>query len=257
MRLGNLEAIAQKSAFNRLYYQLFGLPHYGSQVRFSIIKNLLKVSQDSTILDIGCGDGPYLNYASYMYGSSGLGIDRLDNRLSVARRVNAHYKLHNLYIEGDVNRFLKKKVKNKYDYVLLIEVLEHLKNPQDAVARCFKLLKRKGKIILCSPIIPKHKWLFDIPPVFFDYGKDNHLVDGFTEKQLKHDFINNYGKIILRVETFKVLAQVLWEISEKLRRHQRVYRFFVPILYFLSLLDGKLSPKGTHSGLILVAQKTA
>lgn len=257
IEIDELETVVRSPALKSWYYRFFGLPHFGSRVRFSKIKNLLSLSSKTKILDIGCGIGSYLNYACHLSGCSGVGVDRLEDVITVARRVNNYYKLQNQFVVSDIDNYLSGLTKQRFDLILCIEVIEHLENPQAVLAKCISILTPQGKLILSVPTAPVHQWLFKIERDRFSYGVDRHVVDGYTEGTLTNFVKNANARIVKRVETFKVFGQVLWEISEKLRGIKVLYYFIVPVFGLLSRLDDLLSPSGTNNGMILVVEKDA
>lgn len=257
LKIGQLEAVVQSSILKSWYYRIFGLPHFGSQVRFSKVKNLLGLSSTSKILDVGCGIGSYLNYASYLFDCSGVGIDRLENVISVARRVNDHYKLQNQFAVSEIESYLFGLTGQQFDLILCIDVLEHLDNPGVVLAKCISTLSAQGKLILSVPTAPFRHWLFEIRRNHFNYGVDRHAVDGYAEEVLAGFIKNASARIEERVETFKMFGQILWEISEKLWKFKPLYYFIVPIFCPLYRLDNLLSPPGTNNGIILVVKKDA
>lgn len=95
------------------------------------------------VLDIGCGDG------DYAYHLQKIGFDVLAGDM-------------------DANRFkYKDKVKfekcnvteklpfgdNSFDFIVLAEVIEHLKNPYAVIKELNRILKQGGKLILSTPNI--------------------------------------------------------------------------------------------------------
>lgn len=88
------------------------------------IKHSLKsiIKPESTILEVGTGTGEIINFLN---PAKGIGIDISDQMIRISREK---------YINKRNLKFLVKNLENspmggKFKYVLLIDVIEHLKNP--------------------------------------------------------------------------------------------------------------------------------
>ena len=92
------------------------------------------------ILDIGCGGGLISEPMSRL-GADVTGIDASDKNIQVAK---LHAKKNNLNINylNDVPEKLDSK--NKFDIILNLEVVEHVKDLDLYLESCLKLLKPKG-----------------------------------------------------------------------------------------------------------------
>ena len=107
---------------------------------FKIDKNKKSPLKKLKILDIGCGGGlisePMARLGAYMTG-----IDASSKNINTAR---AHAKKNSLNITylNSVPESLN--VKDKFDVILNLEVVEHVENLDLYLESCFKLLKPKG-----------------------------------------------------------------------------------------------------------------
>jgi SAM-dependent methyltransferase len=85
-------------------------------------------------------------------------------------------------IMGDICTFDFKE--EKYDYVVIVEVLEHLHSPHLAISNIKSILNKGGKIILTVPFIfPIHERPYDYYR-FTKYGLE-FLFKGFTNLKIK------------------------------------------------------------------------
>lgn len=95
--------------------------------RFSIIKDMIK--DNSSILDIGCGDGSMLQYITKdknIKEHMGYDISKEAAAAAQSRGVNAA-----------VNDITSKTffLEKKYDYIILSEVIEHIVQPEEIIEK--------------------------------------------------------------------------------------------------------------------------
>ena len=92
------------------------------------------------ILDIGCGGGLICEPMSRL-GANVTGIDASSKSIEVAK---SHAKKNNLNINYLNAQPENLKLKNEFDIILNLEVVEHVKNLDLYLQSCFNLLKPKG-----------------------------------------------------------------------------------------------------------------
>ena len=93
------------------------------------------------LLEIGCGDGSLLRELADHFRVTGVDVSPF--ALEKAKQVVRGGKLQLMDIEGD-------KLDGKYDVVVALDVLEHLKEPVQAVPKIKKALKRGGVFIFST-----------------------------------------------------------------------------------------------------------
>jgi len=122
------------------------------------------------VLDLGCGDGDYAKRLK------DLGFEVVASDIDSKR-----FKYHNL-IKFEASNLDKPLpfTENSFDYVLLLEVIEHLYNPNFVIEQISKVLKPGGSIIISTPNIlnlgSRMRFLFEGGFDFFrepilDYSK--------------------------------------------------------------------------------------
>ena len=129
------------------------LKHYNNNVNYhsqsperswSLFREHVDITPASRVLDLGCGDGRWLNYLHEEYNCKLYGVDYSRERIKKAREMsNSDIR----YWNQDAYSFTKNyKVDKwgKFDYVLMVEFLEHLENPK----RILKRLKQISKNII-------------------------------------------------------------------------------------------------------------
>ena len=98
-----------------------------------------------SILDIGCGSGNLLKYL--IKEINYLGVDILDEAITKAKKV---YPTHKFILLKDVEQF--KLSVGKYDTIVVLAVLEHLKNPHSFIMELIDHLEEEGRIIITTPV---------------------------------------------------------------------------------------------------------
>lgn len=100
------------------------------------------------ILDIGCGGG-LLSEPMARLGANVTGVDAAEKNIPIAQ---IHAKQSGLNIDyklATAESLLAEQ--NQFDVILNMEVIEHVKNPQEYIKACSKLLKPNG-LMICSTI---------------------------------------------------------------------------------------------------------
>jgi len=122
-----------------------------SNFTYRIILNVINKFLDSPkkILDIGCGVGSLSLYLASkghrVYGieiSSNAIKSCLESAKKLGLENNARFKIMD---------FPSKIPNEKFDFILLIEVIEHLKNDDLALGKIYALLKKGGIAIISTP----------------------------------------------------------------------------------------------------------
>ncbi len=122
-------------------YQEFDTHKYGAH---AIAYNL--ISPNTEILDIGCATG-YMAERLKQKNCRTWGIDINKKALKIAK--NHCQKVFQL----DINNLKDLKIKKKFDYILLLDVIEHLTSPEDCLKEMQRFLRPNGRVIISVPNI--------------------------------------------------------------------------------------------------------
>lgn len=78
-------------------------------------------------------------------------------------------------IKGDIEKYHWYDEKDKYDYIIFADVLEHLKNPKEVLQKCKTMLKDNGEILISIPNISHNSIIIDLMNDNFNYDKTGLL----------------------------------------------------------------------------------
>ncbi len=170
---------AMKRAFKKITGQDKSGIFYGKLSRY--------LPAGAEILDIGCGDGSFLNLAKRRFNCTGIEISEYLGSLA-GRQADIRV------ITGDF--FTADIGTGKFDGITLISLLEHLDHPEDAIKKCFDLMKPGGILLLktvnyscLNRLMRKERWTgFRVPDhvVYFDPSNLKRLLKrtGFSRIKL-------------------------------------------------------------------------
>ena len=130
--------------------------HKFNPIRISYLKeNIIKTFKlenkktplkDLKILDIGCGGG-LLSEPMCRLGAKVTGIDASDKNINVAK---LHSKKNNLKIDYFCSSPEKFKIKDKFDVILNMEIVEHVEDVSLFLKSCTELLKKNGIMFVAT-----------------------------------------------------------------------------------------------------------
>jgi 2-polyprenyl-3-methyl-5-hydroxy-6-metoxy-1,4-benzoquinol methylase len=97
------------------------------------------------VLDIGCGEG----FFAAELAQSGNRITGIDDRVTPAKPVFERYFAADL--DGGIAPVIEQLEGRRFDRVLLLDVLEHLKRPEQILEQCHAAVKREGLVVVSLP----------------------------------------------------------------------------------------------------------
>jgi SAM-dependent methyltransferase len=188
------------------------------------------------LLDLGCGKVPlYELYKDYV--SDNICVDWVDTLLK---------SLH-LDYEFDLNDGIALP-DEKFDTLLVTDVLEHISNPRLLWSEMARVLKPMGKLILGVPFLYR---VHDAPHDYYRY----------TEYKLRL-FCEDNGFTVLYLEPYGGSPEVMLDIIAKHIGFSKILshiHLFFSKAFINSIIGKKLSAKTSSKfplGYCLVAQKT-
>ena len=142
--------------------------HKFNPIRISYIKeNIIRTFQlnakkdplkNIKILDVGCGGG-LLSEPMCRLGADVTGIDASDKNINVAK---LHSKKNNLKIKYICSSPEKLDIKDKFDVILNMEIVEHVEDVNFFLKSCSNLLKKNGIMFVATLNKTLKSYLFAI-----------------------------------------------------------------------------------------------
>lgn len=145
------------------------------------------IGENVDILDVGCSNG---NFGEALISKKRCRVDGIemahDDYILALKKLN---KVHNYSIEDFLNDINNKK---KYDYIVFLDVIEHLVDPVSVLKRLKSKLKKGGKIIFSIPNMAHISVRLMLLSGEFDYGEtgllDNTHLHFYTKKEIERVF---------------------------------------------------------------------
>jgi len=175
---------------------------------FSVHTQILNsVKRKSKVLDVGCAEG----YLSKIIASNECEVVGIELNKDAGQKAVKYCKE---VIIGNVESIeLNNKYYEYFDFVILADVLEHLKDPLKILIKFKKYLKDNGCIIISVPNIANWRVRFKLMTGKFDYENqgilDEEHLRFFTEKTFKKLIIDaglEIYKFNLTVGDLNILA---------------------------------------------------
>jgi len=160
------------------------------------------IKNEHIILDIGCGEGITLEKLIKKFPNKDIkGIDYIQENVEICKKYGLpveYGSVYNLKIEN-----------NSVDYVVFLEVIEHLTDYKKALQEICRVLKPNGSLILIFPndrIFKMARILtLKFKEAFYDPGHLKQWTPRTIKKELKED-----GFVISRI---KNLPFYFWPFS--------------------------------------------
>jgi len=191
----NLELMAQTHKFNDWMY------------------NETSISLKGDILEVGSGLGTFSKKIIHDFPLSHITLtDVSPNYVNELKKIfhNERISVHKLDLnsETDYNEIGYER----FDSVIAINVLEHVKNDEFALQQLYKMLKKGGTLSL---LVPCHKFLFNVIDESVGHFRR------YTKQELTYK-IKKTGFSIDKMHYFNILGMIGWYINGNLAKNPKV-----------------------------------
>ncbi|MCF7795174.1 class I SAM-dependent methyltransferase [Patescibacteria group bacterium] len=186
------------------------------------------ISADTKVLDVGCGNGRLVNE---LEGSIDyLGVDNSKSLIDIAKEKYEDNKKYNFKV---LDVFEIDKLEEKYDYIFLVAVLQHIPSTElrvKALNKIQSVLKEQGEIIISVwNLIDNKKYKSQLKK-----SKYLNFFKGLDPRDLLFYWKNSQGeKISLRYYhafTAKELKKLFAECELKIKSFQKTKDNFYIVL---------------------------
>src|SRR3990170_1213866 len=112
------------------------------------------------VLDVGCGEGAFGRLLTERLKDQ-VDIVGCDISNTALTRASSHYSC---VFQADIekNELVEKLYSQRFDYIILLEVLEHLFRPGKVLSQCYEILKDDGVLLASFPNIAWYKYRIDM-----------------------------------------------------------------------------------------------
>ena len=158
------------------------------QMAINIIKD------NSIVLDLGCNEGEITEYLAEQKKCKVIGVDNF--------KISENNKLGK-YLVHDLNKNLPEINYEDIDYVIFLDVIEHLQNPEEFLKNLYDKTSNneKVKIIISTPNISFIVMRFMLLFGYFNYGKR-----GILDKTHTRLFTFDSFKKMIRDSNFNIIS---------------------------------------------------
>ncbi len=213
--------------FNFLYHPFSDKKIYGND-QIDLIPNtpyyyiINSIEKGSTVLDVGCGSGYLGDYLKNKKNCDVYGLDIDEEALKKADKRNVYSALFKINLENIENLEISlKNFEQKFDYIILADVLEHLKNINQVILTIWPLLKKDGSMLISIPNINHIDIVLNLIKGNFNYSLfgilDNTHLRFFTQKSFKEWIISLLEENVNIELIGKTFANEIFSLEENSR----------------------------------------
>lgn len=237
-----------------LYVKLFGIPEIGFQLRFLYFHKALAETKNvpfTRILDMGSGIGTYAFYLASRYPDAWVeGWDIDAQKISISKKLQRKFHVKNVsFLRRDITK--KPENSTRFDFIITIDVLEHIKQYERVLTVMKDLIRPGGFIYIHTPQETQMRFFRQ----FASWSHEDHVRTGFDPKELRGALSKAGFTVIWERETFGNFGKMVWELHHlALSKSMILAGILYPFLYILARLDIKTHNKN-GLGIAILAQR--
>jgi SAM-dependent methyltransferase len=184
------------------------LQRHKSELKIQHIKQITSFSATDTVLDIGCSNGIQLEMLADQI-SSGLGIDISETAISNAQKNKQHPNLTFAHFDGET---LPSATQQVFSKILMIDVLEHVLDPDRLVRSSIDQLAPRGQLIIQVPFTG---WLSELVTKKYHQGHLRYYDPAYLTQ-----YLNRFGLTVVASSVYNTVPMSFW----LLRRARLLWR---------------------------------
>jgi len=198
---------------------------------FEIARNIIKKNQRNSLLEIGCGNGNFLKQIKDLVNII-QGTEINEDAIASCKKIGL-----------DVTKCDLEKINNKFGFIVMFEVLEHLENLDNLFSNIYRILDDDGILIIAVPNPDSYlKYidpdLLDIPPHHFTGW--NYKTFEYLSKEFNFEILT-YEKEPLRFVHYKYyLNSIINHQNIKLKKNIFKSMFIRLSEFFLLPMTNKM-----------------
>ena len=264
-QLGN---VFNKSPFLRkLFYILLDILLLRTwHIKCAIKKHLFNRRKEHlNVLDAGMGFGQYSYYLSQKFRRWNIkGIDVKEEQVSDCNAFFTKINLKNASFQTEDLTLLKEK--DKYDFILSVDVMEHIEDDNSVFSNFYNAMKESGMLLISTPSDQGGS------DVHHHHHKDEH---SFIDEHVRNGYNINAIQLQLKkagftkteaAYTYGTPGKIAWKLSIKypiiMLNISKLFFILLPIYYLIffpiCLILNEFDLRGKHhsgTGLIVKAWK--
>ncbi|MGB9591056.1 MAG: class I SAM-dependent methyltransferase [Candidatus Kryptoniota bacterium] len=229
------------------------------------LRKAFKDTRFASALDAGCGMGEFSYYIFRKFDAEVLGVDILGEEVIRNSNFASRIASNRLsFIQADISaKDLPNLLNRKFDLILSVDVMEHIKDDVAVFRNFADLLNNNGVVIISTPsgsdseIDNGHKSFVD-----------EHYRDGYSINSLKKKLQSANLRVLSTSYTYGWAGSVYWNLSIKIPMTilNKSDLFFVIIPFYLiitfpiSLIFMAIDyffPPSSGGGLLVVATRSS
>ena len=151
------------------WFEIADENHFWMKWRWEKLKQLKSyfLKDNNHFLEIGCGNGIAVNQIENEFNCIVDGCDLNEPAMLLSKPSRGKKLLYNIY---DKHQLLV----NKYDGIILLDVLEHITNPVDFLSTANMSAKENGLVIIN---VPAYQWLYSNYDLYVGHIKRYNKAD--------------------------------------------------------------------------------
>ena len=211
----------KKSYYEGWELKLFDNSNHFRNYQFDLIKNKI----NGYLAEVGPGNGKNI----YWYFSKCKTIDLFEPSYNLFNTLKKRFS-KNKRINLKNKEFLGKN--NKYDCILYMDVMEHIKNDKKEIKKAYRSLKKDGRLIINVPAFQHLYSKFDKDVGHFRRYNKNQILSlckNLKKNSLDMKYYDSIGYILLFISRLIV--------SDYKKDFEKKIKFWNSLIFFSRIID--------------------